>query len=297
MTTDRITAQRIGLVAGWGRYPIVVAEALKRQQFAIYCLGIKNHADPSLQSICDDFRWIGVAKLGAQLRYFRRHRIRRAVMAGKIFKDKIFHHGWGWIGHLPDWRCLRVLFRHLVTKTKDRRDDTLLGALADAGLEDGIVIAPATDYVPELLVKLGHLTRRRPSGSEQKDIRFAWHMAKELGRLDIGQSVAVKGLSVLAVEAIEGTDKCIRRAGQLCPRGGFTVVKVSKPQQDMRFDVPTIGLGTLETLVESGGRVLAVEAGKTIIIDEPQVIDYADRHGLTIIAMHDAQSQSIPAAA
>ena len=133
---------------------------------------------------------------------------------------------------------------------------------------EGIRFAPPTDYAPELLVKAGQLTRRGPTAWQQKDIEFGWQMAKEMGRLDIGQSVAVKDQAVLAVEAVEGTDECIRRAGALCRAGGFTVVKVAKPQQDMRFDVPTIGLGTLETMHAAGGKVLAVEAGRTIFLDQ-----------------------------
>ena len=134
----------------------------------------------------------------------------------------------------------------------------------------------------------GQLTRRGPTAWQQKDIEFGWKIAKEMGRLDIGQSVAVKDQAVLAVEAVEGTDECIRRAGTLCRAGGFTVVKVAKPQQDMRFDVPTIGLGTLETLHAAGGKVLAVEAGRTIFLDQAAVIEYADRQGLVIVALADA---------
>jgi DUF1009 family protein len=139
-------------------------------------------------------------------------------------------------------------------------------------------------------VKPGCLSRCQPSAGQLKDIEFGWKLAKELGRLDVGQSVAVKGRSPLAVEAIEGTDLCIQRAGQLCTAGGFTLVKVAKPQQDMRFDVPTIGLGTLEALVAAGGRVLAIEAGRTIIIDEPEVIAYADRHKLVVVALDGANA-------
>ena len=131
---------------------------------------------------------------------------------------------------------------HFWTRKKDCRDDSLLRAIVDEFAAEGIRFAPATDYAPELLVGQGQLTRRGPTAWQQKDIEFGWKMAKEMGRLDIGQSVAVKDQAVLAVEAVEGTDECIRRAGELCRAGGFTVVKVAKPQQDMRFDVPTIGL-------------------------------------------------------
>ncbi len=134
-------------------------------------------------------------------------------------------------------------------------------------------------------MKYGQLTRRGPTPAQRKDIEFGWTLAKEMGRLDVGQSVAVKDRAVLAVEAIEGTDECIRRAGAFCRAGGFTVVKVAKPQQDMRFDVPTIGVGTLEDDGRAGGRVLAVEAGRTIIVDEPEVIEFANRHRMVIVAL------------
>ncbi|HBT77407.1 MAG TPA: DUF1009 domain-containing protein, partial [Planctomycetaceae bacterium] len=144
---------------------------------------------------------------------------------------------------------------------------------------------PGTDYAPELLVKRQKLSRRGPSAAQWKDICFGWQLAKEMGRLDIGQSVCVKNQAVLAIEAIEGTDECIRRAGALCTAGGFTIVKVAKPQQDMRFDVPTFGLLTLQTMVESGAKVLAVEAGKTIFIDKQEVVDFADLHNIVVVSI------------
>ena len=142
----------------------------------------------------------------------------------------------------------------------------------------------ALDLCPELLVRPGVLTRRRPTAAEEADIAFGWELAKEMGRLDVGQSVAVKERAVLAVEAIEGTDRAIARAGELCRAGGFVVVKVAKPQQDMRFDVPTVGCSTIETLHRAGGRVLAIEAGKTIVLDQDETVALADRYGITIVA-------------
>jgi DUF1009 family protein len=142
-----------------------------------------------------------------------------------------------------------------------------------------------------LLVRPGVLTQRVPTTAEASDIRFGWELAKEMGRLDVGQSVAVKERAVLAVEAIEGTDRAIVRAGELCPAGGFVVVKVAKPQQDMRFDVPTIGCSTIETLHRAGGRVLAVEASKTILIDAEQTVALANCHGLTVVALETPPSQ------
>jgi DUF1009 family protein len=280
---------RVGLVAGWGRLPIVVAQTLKRQGHEVYCIGIHGHADPVLAEICDDYRPSGVARLGAHLRYFHRRGIREATLAGKIHKSKILFGRFGWLTLVPDLRTIRTFLPIYLLGKKDRADDTLLTTIVDQYARDGIRLAPATDFAPELLVKLGNLTRRQPTTAQQHDIAFGWRLAKEMGRLDVGQSVAVKGRAVIAVEAVEGTDECIRRAGQLCPQGGFTVVKVAKPQQDMRFDVPTIGLGTIEVLAEAGAKVLAIEAGKTIVLDQPEVIREAERHGLTVVAIENGE--------
>ena len=285
---EKRLASRVGLLAGWGRFPVVVAEALRRQGIRIYCLGLAGHADAALSEICDDFRWIGLARMGGAIRYFKRHGVSDAVMAGKIHKVQLFQPRL-WMRHLPDIRTLRACVPYFLTRKKDCKDDSLLTMLVHEFARDGIRFDPPTDYVPELLVEEAQLTRRGPSAWQWKDIRFGWAMAKEIGRLDIGQSVAVKSQAVLAVEAIEGTDQCIRRAGSLCRSGGFTVVKVAKPQQDMRFDVPTVGLGTLETMIASGAAVLAVEAKRTILLDRPEVIDFANRNKLTLVAICDRQ--------
>jgi DUF1009 family protein len=280
-------APRIGLLAGWGRYPFVVAEALRRRGCRTFCLGVAGQADAALAGVCDDFQWIGLARLGQAIRYFKRQGITRATMAGKVHKKVVFQ-PWLWVRLLPDLRTLRALAPHFLTGRKDCRDDSLLRMVVDEFAADGIQFAPATDFAPELLARPGQRTRRAPSARHWRDIHFGWKIAKELGRLDIGQTVAVKNQAVLALEAVEGTDECIRRAGGLCRAGGFVVVKVAKPQQDMRFDVPTIGLGTLQTMVQAGGRVLAIEAGRTILLEEPCLIDYANRNKLVIVALEDA---------
>jgi DUF1009 family protein len=275
---------KIGLVAGWGRFPVVVAQTLKDQGFEVHCIGLRGHADPALAQVCDSYLASGVARIGAHIRYFRRQGVTRATMAGKIFKHKILFGRWGWLSLVPDWKTIRMYFPLFILGRRNRSDDTLLSVIVDQFARDGITMSPATDFAPQLLAKAGRLTRRGPSAAQELDIAFGWTLAKEMGRLDIGQTVAVQGRAVIAVEAVEGTDACIRRAGELCPQGGFTVVKVAKPQQDMRFDVPTIGVGTIENLAAAGARVLAIEAGKTILVDEAEVIALADRHGLAIVA-------------
>jgi len=285
----------VGLIAGWGRYPIVVAEALRKQGHRVICAGLKDHADAKLREISDVYKSISLAQIGTGIRFFRRNGVRTATMAGKVHKVLLFQR-YFLLKHFPDWQGMRTFFPHFIARNKDRKDDTLIGAVVDTLTRHGISIAPATEFVPELLVKAGNLTQRLPTAYEQKDIKFAWQIAKEIGRLDIGQSVAVLGRAVLALEAVEGTDQCIRRAGDLCD-AGFTLVKVAKPQQDMRFDVPTIGLGTLESLVQAGGKVLAVEADKTILVDQAKVVDFADRHGLSIVALRDGAEGTMSRAA
>jgi DUF1009 family protein len=273
---------RIGLLAGWGRFPVIFAEAARREGYAVYGMGILGLASPELADTCQTFRWSALARLGRAIRFFKRHRVDRVVMAGKVEKRELFK-PFRMLRLVPDWRTLHMWYRYC---RDNKKDDSLLLAIIREFERDGITFSSALEFCPELLVKHGFLTRRKPTPSQWKDIRFGWEMAKEMGRLDIGQTIAVSDTAVIAVEAIEGTDECIRRAGQLCRRGGFTVVKVAKPQQDLRFDVPTIGVQTLHTMQESGARVLAVEAGMTILLDDQEVLQLADRLGIAIVALH-----------
>lgn len=282
----QIQNQPIGLLAGWGHYPIVVAETLRAQGARVIGLGVKDHVDPAFAGLCDEYKQIGVAKLGAAIRFYRRHNVTRATMAGKVHKTLLFKRLY-WLRHLPDLVFVKYFYPHFITRTNDRKDDTLLGAIVDAFADYGIHFAPATDFAPELLVKHGIIAGRPLSGGQTKDVEFGWQLASEIGRLDVGQSVCVKGRAVLAVEAVEGTDECIRRAGKLCPAGGFTVVKIAKPQQDMRFDVPTIGLGTIDTMHQAGGQLLAVEANKTILLDREKIVDLAKKYGIQIVAVEN----------
>ena len=276
--------RRVGLLAGWGRYPFIVAEALREQGAEVYCLGIHGHAEPGLAELCDDFQWIGLCKMGRAIRYFQRHGVTEISMLGKIHKVALFQ-PWRWLRHLPDFRTIRTFIPHFFTRKQDCCDDTLLATVVELFASEGIRFAPPTDYMPELLAGEGRLTRLGPTAAQWRDIEFGWEMARKMGGLDVGQSVVVKDQAVMAVEAVEGTDLCIKRAGELCRTGGFTVVKVAKPQQDMRYDVPAVGLKTLQSMVVAGGRVLAIEAGRTILLEEPQVVDFANKHKLVIVSL------------
>ncbi len=271
----------VGLLAGSGRFPILFAEAAVRQGWEVACVGIRYEAPEELRDLCASFHEVGVSKLGRMIRTFRREGVRQIVMAGKVTKS-VMYTPWRVLQLWPDPRMFHMWYR---TCRADKRDDSILLAVIAEFERDGMTFGSALDYCPELLVNAGTLTRRAPTAQEWKDIDFGWSLAKEMGRLDVGQSVAVKERAVLAVEAIEGTDRCIERAGRFCRAGGWTLVKVAKPQQDMRFDVPTIGTSTIENLHKARARVLAIEAGKTIVIDQPEVVELADRYGMAIVAL------------
>jgi UDP-2,3-diacylglucosamine hydrolase len=293
-----LAGERIGILAGWGRYPVVVAEAIRRRGGRPAILSIRDHADAELAPLADVAGGIGVAEIGTAIDFFRRHGVRRVTMAGKIHKAKLFGRN-AWLRHLPDWTGIRTFWPHVVSRRRDNRDDSLLGAIAAAFDARGVAICPATDFAPELLAEEGLLAGPPLSTRQVADVAFGWKLAKELGRLDIGQTVVVKNRAPLALEAIEGTDECIRRAGRLCPAGGMTVIKVAKPEQDLRFDMPTVGIGTLESLRTAGARVLAIEAGRTILVDRAELTAFAESSGISIASICDAAGEAAlaPAAA
>lgn len=276
---------------------MLVAESAGRQGYRVACVAIRDHADPELETICDSVRWMGVAKFGSHIRYFHREQARWMTMAGKLFKSELLFSGSVFWRHLPDLVCLRTLAPHFIARSRDTRDDSLLTAITNAYLKRGMHVCPATDIAPELLVNEGFLTTQRPNKFQRKDIQFGWTIAKQMGGLDVGQSITVKDGTVLAVEAVEGTDAAIERTGQLCRKGGWTLIKVAKPDQDMRFDVPTIGPQTIQRVRDAGGKVIAIEADKTIVIDRAQLIAAAKRAGIAIVALQDAAIGAFESAA
>jgi DUF1009 family protein len=283
---------RLGLLAGAGEFPIRFARAARNAGHYVYGIGVSGMASEDLAPECDVLRFASLGRLGKAIRLFRKANVQRIIMAGKIEKTVLFH-PFRWVRLMPDWRTLHMWYHYA---RKNKKDDTLLLAVIREFERDGFLFDSALKYCPELLVKHGFLTHRRPSVAQWKDISFGWDLAREMGRLDIGQTVVVNDTAVIAVEAIEGTDRCIRRAGELCRRGGFTVVKVAKPMQDMRFDVPTVGLETIKTMHESGGKVLAIESGMTIIINPEEVANLADKFGISIVAVN-ADELTLSAAA
>jgi DUF1009 family protein len=271
----------VGLLACAGRFPVVFAEKARACGVPVVCIGAAGLADPCLRDICPQFSWLRRMSLGTIIRTFRRAGVRRWTMAGK-FEKRLLFHPWRWVYFVPDWRIVRFWF---FRRRRANNDDALLLGLIDEFRREGLECVSALDLCPELLVKPGVLTRRQPTAAEERDVAFGWHLAREMGRLDVGQSVMVRDRAVLAVEAIEGTDQAILRAGELCRRSGFVVVKLAKPEQDRRFDVPTVGPKTVETMRAAGATVLAIEARRTIILDEAATVALAERYGIAIASL------------
>ena len=273
----------LGLIAGSGKLPSILAENARRLGERVVCVGIRNEADPDLKERVDRFHWCGVAKIGRLIRLLKREGVDRAVMVGKVRKG-LMYTPFRILRMRPDLKTFRLWYR----RVRDKSDDTILAAIARELESEGIRVMDSTPWIQDHLAKGGVLTDRRPSAAEKKDIRFGFKIALDLGRLDVGQSVAVKEEAVVAIEAMEGTDAMMRRAGRLS-RGGFVIVKVAKPNQDLRFDIPTIGPDTIRSLKNAGGRVIVVEAKKTLIIDPEETIAEANRSGISIVALEPGE--------
>lgn len=268
----------LGIIAGAGRFPFLVAEGARRAGRPVVIIALRGLADPSLRELADRFYWSGVVRLGRWIRVFRRTQVREAIMAGSVRKSEMYG-PLRLIRYLPDWTSFRLWFFEVA----DRRNDTILRATADKLASKGIVLTNSVKYCSEHLPGAGVLTRRQPTPQQVRDVAFGWPIAKQMGHLDIGQSIAVKEQEVIAVEAIEGTDRMIERAGELCRQGGWMLIKVAKPNQDPRFDVPTVGPDTIENLHRHGAEALVFEADATLVIDRRTVVERADQLGIVVI--------------
>ena len=251
---------------------MMVADAARENGLRIVAVAHRDDTDPDLADHVDAIDWIRLGQLGRLIKIFKRNHVQKAVMAGTINKRRMFS------DIRPDPKGLA-----LISKMAILHDDGILRAVAQELSKDGIEIVSAMDYLPELITPLGCLTPKSPSKSEQEDIMLGWRIAKELGRLDIGQCAVVRNKTVLALEAIEGTNETIKRGGKLAGEGAV-VVKVSKPIQDLRFDMPSVGLETINVMVQVKASVLALEAGKTLMFEQKEMIQNAATNGVTIIS-------------
>ena len=264
--------KKLGLIAGKGELPIAVADEAKKQGYTVIAVGLEPLADKSLSSHVDEIRWVNVGKFGKLLDTMKKHDIRIAVMAGKVSKTLLYRSR-----ITPDLRAMKLLM-----SLKDRKDDSILLAIADELAREGVTLLDILHFSSALLVSREVLTKDAPTTEEWKDIAFGWKIAREIGRLDIGQTVVVKNRAVMAVEAIEGTDEAVKRGGTLAGKDAV-VVKVSKPNQDMRFDVPAVGLDTVSAMKRVRARVLAVEAGKCLVLNKDRIFDEAASAGISIV--------------
>ena len=266
----------LGLIAGRGRLPLELARAARRRGLGVAAVAFHGETDPELAANVDCITWLHLGELAALLDALHAAGAEDVVMAGKILKTSLY----GDLASLkPDARAI-ALFAGL----RDRSDDAILGAIADILAGEGLLLRPQAELVPELLAQAGVLGGVVPGEAQRRDAAFGWRIAKALGQVDVGQTVVVRDRAVMALEAIEGTDAAIRR-GALLGGPGVTVVKVAKPGQDPRFDMPAIGPDTLEVLVEAKAASLAVEAGRTLVVDRARVVELADAHGIALFGI------------
>ena len=270
----------IGLIAGDGRLPFMVAKGAKDAGLKVICVGLAGYAEARLANEVDEFYIVEIARPGSWLRKLKKHGVTRAIMVGGIARRQIYTRR-RILRYLPDWRSFRIWYWRL--RHKDKQPDMILGALAEELASGGIILEDTTMYCKEHIASTGTMTKSQPSQSVKDDVEFGWEIAKKLGELDIGQSVAIKEKAVLSVEGAEGTAEMIERTGKLCKNGSWTLLKVAKPNQDLRFDVPCIGPDTIKSLAENGGKCVVVEADKTIIIDKPQTLNLANELGIAIV--------------
>ncbi len=275
------SAEPVGLIAGNGRLPVLIAEGVRRAGRPLVVVGLRGQADPVLRELGDCFAWAGITRLGRCIRLLRRGGVRSAVMAGGVRKEQMYS-PLRLLRYLPDLRTARLWYARL---RHDKRDHAVLSAVAEELSRAGIELVSSVEYCREHLASEGLMTHTPVPRRVEPDAAFGFEIARRSAELDIGQSVAVKERDIIAVEAMEGTDRMIARAGHLCRSGGWTLVKVARPHQDMRFDVPTVGPETIRALHAAGAACLVLEAGRTLILDKPQTLALADRCGIAVLGM------------
>lgn len=276
---------RYGLIAGNGRFPFMVAAGARRAGVALSVAAIREETDPAIEQEVERLTWIGIGQLGKLIRFFKSEGVEQAIMAGQVKHVQIFSRA------VPDARMLKLLLR-----LPRRNTNSLIGAVAAELASEGIELIDSTYFLQDYLPVAGTLTQRQPNAAERGDLEYGLEIAREMAGLDLGQTIVVRGRACVAIEAMEGTDETIRRAGELLrgrqaqkrlrlTSGVLTVLKLSKPDQDMRFDVPVIGVPTIETMIAAGATCLCISSGKTLMFDRDELIAKANKHKLTIVAV------------
>ncbi len=273
-----VMSKPIGILAGGGQFPHLFCEAARKAGRSVFIAGHRGETAADLEELADEFCWVKLGQLGKTIKFFKQHDVEEVVFLGTITKTRIFR------DIFPDMRGLS-----LWNKIDIKQDDAILRAIAGELERDGIIVLDSTCYLQDLLFPAGVLSKKKPTAEQWQDIQFGFEMAKAIGNLDIGQCIIVREQTVLAVEAIEGTDAAIRRGGAL-GKEKAVVVKVRKPDQDFRFDLPAIGLQTIQSMAEVGAKVLAVEKGQSLLFDAPATIDAANKAGICIVGVQQGEN-------
>ncbi|CAN5506984.1 UDP-2,3-diacylglucosamine diphosphatase LpxI [soil metagenome] len=260
-----------GLIAGNGQFPFLVVEGARKAGVSLSILAIKEETDPRIDEVAETVKWVSIGQLGGMISFFKDQGVSRAIMAGQVKHVQIFS------GIVPDLRMVKMLWG-----LPRKNTDALIGGVAAEMAKDGIELIDSTYFIKDHLAAKGILTKRKPSDIELENIKYGLNIADEIARLDLGQTIVVRGKACVAIEAMEGTDATIRRAGELA-NGKLTVVKVAKPDQDMRFDVPVVGIPTIEAMIEAGAACLSLTAGKTLIFDRETMLELANKNKICIV--------------
>ena len=264
---------KYGLIAGNGAFPFLVVEGAKRQGASLVVAAIKEETDKSIETVAEKVVWVGIGQLGKLISFFKNEDVEKVIMAGQVKHVQIFS------GAFPDWRMAKMLYN-----LPKRNTDSLIGGIADELAKDNIELIDSTYFIKDRLAQTGVLSKRQPDETERGNIEYGLNIANEIARLDLGQTIVIRAKACVAIEAMEGTDAVIRRAGELA-KGKLTVVKVAKPNQDMRFDVPVVGTPTIETMIKSGATCLCLTADKTLIFDKEEMLNLANRNKIAVVAV------------
>jgi hypothetical protein len=278
----------LGLVAGEGIFPLLVARGARAAGRSVACVGFKGNAWPQLADEVDHFAWAGPSRPASWLRFLHRHGCQQAIMVGRVQKV-VLHHPLRMLTMLPDWLAIRLWWTIL---RKDKSSQTILSTMSNLFATENVPLIDSTSYCKEHLATAGVMTRRQPTPNQWEDIHFGWERCVTISRLDIGQAIALLNRDVIAVEAAEGTNAMIERAAGLCRAGNWVCIKVSNTHQDMRLDVPTVGVTTIEKLHAAKASCLVLEPDKTIMLEKPKVIELADRFGICIVGYEPAAGKA-----
>ena len=264
---------KFGLIAGNGEFPFLVLEGAKQQGASVCVVAIREETDKRIEELAEKVVWVSIGQLGKMISFFKKEGVTQVIMAGQVKHVQIFS------GALPDLRMIKMLWN-----LPQRNTDALIGGVATEMMREGIELIDSTYFIQDHLANEGVLSRRKPDKTEQGNIEYGLNIAGEIARLDLGQTIVVRAKACVAIEAMEGTDAVIKRAGELA-NGKLTVIKVAKPNQDMRFDVPVVGVPTIETMIEAGATCLCLTAQKTLLFDRAEMLKLADNKKIAVVAV------------